>query len=122
MYLEKYVDYEYYSNTFGGRYDEEDIEQYLLAASDMVFAMVIVCDVDEYQQSAYNKAVCYEAEKLYLQGGLYGSRYGVGLYKSVSLGDFSISSKDSDYYDDYDELSYIALNMLDNVGLLYRGG
>lgn len=89
----------------------------------MVRGRICIDDITEHQLNRYRCAVCIQAEKLYAQGGVYGSRYsGISGLKSVSVGDFSMSGSAPDSGDYVTDLSYAAENILEECGLLYRGG
>ncbi len=123
MSFETYIDYDYYAETFGGTVDSGEITPLLPLAADIIRGRISLSDITDYQLERYRRAVCIQAEKLYEQGGLYGLRYSTEeTLKSVSVGDFSAtqgSSYDANYITD---VSYAALAVLEECGLLYRGG
>ena len=92
-----YIDAEFYNDTFKGRaIPSEDFDRLAEAASEAIYA---VCRVKPDEEMILNedfkKAVCYETELLYEQGGLdaiMGLSVSAAAGGSESLGDYSVSA------------------------------
>lgn len=92
-----YIDQSFYNGSFGGReIPQEEFERLADIASDIIYD---VCnrkpDSDAEANSVFKKAVCYEVELLYEQGGvdaILGFSEAALSGNSESLGDYSISA------------------------------
>ena len=82
------VDYGYYSEVFGSRViGEGDFPSTARAVYD-IFAMICTSDIGDDDEC--RRAVCYECDYLYANGG-YNAINGIKSTKSESAGDYSIS-------------------------------
>lgn len=121
-----FVDYEYYISTFKGTaMKQAEFDRMVDIASDVLGA---VCNVDitEYAENVYvTKAICYQIETLYLQGGIdaISGKAVSGLVESESLDDYSISSsqteaaKNESYSLNGIPVSPLAIAMLRQAGI-----
>lgn len=66
-----YTDYDYYKNEFGGSIVPEDEFKYLASASTEILLSLITKSepFSDSESAAISKAVAYQTELLYLQGG-----------------------------------------------------
>ena len=109
------VDYDHYSNIFGGKSEEESISPFLSAAERIIWGAVSLGELSERENSAFYEAVCVQAE--YMEALKENS----GEYSSVKLGDFSVSRNASSNESSCDICAEAAA-VLDRAGLYYRGG
>lgn len=90
-----YVDFEYYSNTFKGKLDQETIDKLLEEASDDIDKLTYgrvrrkgFDNLTEFQQDKVKKAVCYQADFI--------NKYGEYINMPITgftAGDISMSFK-----------------------------
>jgi len=92
-----YIDSTFYAETFKGQeIPSEDFDRIAEAASENIYAVCrIKPDDDMIAQTDFKKAVCYQAEMLYEQGGI-DAITGLSVVSaaggSESLGDYSVSA------------------------------
>lgn len=122
-----YIDAAYYTDTFKGTaISESEFDRLADIASDLVYAICAVKPSEEVQTlSDFKKAVAYEVEFLYEQGGLeaiYGRSDASQSGGSESLADYSVSGGNStqDAVKTYDGIpcSSMMLMLLEKLGLL----
>lgn len=88
-----YIDYSYYTNTFGGDVIPESEFDYMAARASDIVDLLVMKPVGSVTDSI-KKAVAYEAETLFAQGGI-DAVTGMGTTTSgitESLGDYRIST------------------------------
>lgn len=91
-----YIDKAFYDETFKGReIPEEEFDRLADIASDVVYETSIIKPLpDDLMNETFKKAVCYQVEMLYEQGGVdavLGFSEAVIASGSESLGDYSVS-------------------------------
>lgn len=130
-----YIDYEYYTDTFGGTAIEETgFGRLAEIASDVIDGVAVISfkfdDLTEEQQALVKKAVAYEIETLDSQGGVDAI---VGMsaqsINSEQLGDYHVTGGSTAAtsvntgnipYKDGIPISPLAIMMLRKAGLMSR--
>ncbi|MBQ2973331.1 MAG: hypothetical protein IJE19_03155 [Clostridia bacterium] len=92
-----YIDKEFYDETFKGKeIPEDEFDRLADIASDVVFEICIIKPLPiDLMDEAFKKAVCYQTEMLFEQGGvdsIVGFSEAAIASGSESLGDYSVSS------------------------------
>ena len=91
VYLNQYVDKEYYTNTFQGTtLNENDIDKYLKLAQekidDITYNRIVYLGFDkltDFQKECVSKAICYQAEYYFANG--INSLSGVSSYSVLDV-------------------------------------
>lgn len=124
-----YIDATFYADTFNGReIPSEDFDRLAEAASEAVYAVCrIKPDDDMVVQIDFKKAVCYQTEMLYEQGGIdaiTGLSVASAAGGSEALGDYSASSGSAQRavatLEGGVPVSPVALQILKRLGLMSR--
>ena len=92
-----YITEEFYVSTFGGvEIPDGEFKRLADIASDVIYDVCVIKPTDkEINDDTFQKAVCYQAEMLYLQGGvdaIVGFSESSQASGSESLGDYSVGS------------------------------
>ena len=92
----KYIDSDFYASFKGQEIPDPEFDRLAEAASEAIYATCIIKPDDTMiANDDFKKAVCYETELLYEQGGLdaiMGLSVSAVAGSSESLGDYSVSS------------------------------
>lgn len=124
-----YIDSEFYTETFKGRdIPASDFDRLAEAASEAIYAVCRVKPDDEMILTEdFKKAVCYETELLYEQGGIdaiTGLSVSAAAGGSESLGDYSVAAGSSQKgvatLSGGIPVSPVALQILKRLGLMSR--
>ena len=125
-----YITQEFYENNFVATpipYNE--FERLADIASDVIYDVCIIKPTEKHlEEPAFQKAVCYEVEMLYKQGGveaIVGFSESNETAGSESLGDYSVSGSGSGTGAKFDTLggipvSKLAIGQLRRLGLMSR--
>ena len=125
-----YITKDFYDNTFcGTSIPEVEFKKLADIASDVIYDVCIIKpDEDSVYEDAFKKAVCYQAEMLYLQGGIdaiVGFSESSQASGSESLGDYSVGGAVSGSQANFNTLggipvSKLAIGQLRKLGLMSR--
>lgn len=124
-----YIDQEYYKKSFGGKdIPSEEFDRIADIASDVIYdACNRKPDDEVITHSVFKKAVCYQTELLYEQGGvdaILGFSEAALNGNSESLGDYSISagttSQTAIMTSDGIPISPLAIMSLRRLGLMTK--
>ena len=124
-----YIDYTYYTETFSGTpIPESDFSRLADIASDVIYALCNVKPEGEILSNEdFLKAVAYEVEFIYQQGGteaIFGRSDATMSWGSESLGNYSIAagegSKKAVQTFNGIPISPMAIMLLEKLGLLSR--
>ena len=124
-----YVDHKFYDDSFGGReIPDDEFTRIADIASDVIFDVCNIKPTEKEEAYApFKKAVCYQIEMLYEQGGvdaILGFSEDAQKGSSESLGDYSISSQLTNratvMTSDGIPVSTLAVMLLRRLGLMSR--
>lgn len=112
---------DFYRNVYCGR-EYEDMERLLKRSSNEIDSVIFMPPQREYQQMAYDFAVCAQAEYMGLCGGIEAWAQTVsGNPSSVTVGSFSVSYGSGSGNASANGICSRSMEYLSKSGLLYRG-